>query len=76
MKFEVHQKHGFEPDETIPERIIRLADAESEEGAFRVDPPCAHSHRIPTNLRVSTIQRSTFTSTDQISGFGEYWGEN
>ena len=55
MKFEVHQKHGFEPDETIPERIIRLANAESEKGAFRVDPAGAHSHRIPTNLRVSTI---------------------
>ena len=60
MKLEVHQKHGFEPDETIPERIIRLADAESEEGALRVDPPGAHSHRIPTNLSICTIHGGTF----------------
>ena len=44
------------PDEPIPERIIGLTDAEREEGAFRVDPAGAHTHWIPTHLRIQMFR--------------------
>ena len=38
------------PDESVPERVVGLADAEGEEAVVAPDPPRADSHRVPAHL--------------------------
>ena len=38
------------PDESVPEGVVGLADAEGEEAVVALDPPRADPHRVPAHL--------------------------
>ena len=38
------------PDESVPEGVVGLADAEGEEAVVALDPPRADAHRVPADL--------------------------
>merc|ERR1719150_1279737 len=38
------------PDESVPEGVVGLSDAEGEEAVVALDPPRADAHRVPADL--------------------------
>ena len=38
------------PDESVPEGVVGLADAEGEEAVVALDPARADPHRVPADL--------------------------